>query len=85
MGLVSGFDGLERLPLAHQVTDLPHQVPVPGNNRLGFSPVVVEPGGRHPCFKLLDGLFALPDPGLEVGNPTLPLVGIPTPAPVGRL
>ena len=58
---------------------------MPGNHRLGLGAVVVKPGGHHPCFKLLDGLFALPDPGLQVGNPTLPLVGIPTPPSVGSL
>jgi len=58
--------------LAHQVADLPHQVSMAGNHRLRFGPVFVESGRRHGRFDVLDGLFPVCDPGLQVADALAP-------------
>ena len=62
---------LERLPLRHQVADLPHQRLVTGNHLFRSFAIVEEPRGGHERFELLDLRLALGYPSLEVGNPFL--------------
>src|SRR5688572_25682450 len=62
---------LERLPLAHQVADLPHQRLVLVDELLRGVAVVIEPRGGHRRLEFLDPGFAVGDPCFQLGDTLL--------------
>src|ERR671918_2848465 len=57
---------LKRLPLVHQIADLPHEGLMAVDNRLGGRAIVVEAGSRHRLLQFPDRGFALGDSRFEV-------------------
>ena len=59
---------MQFFPLVHQVADLPHQRLVAVEDRLRGGPVVVEAGGGHRLFELLDRGFGFGNSRFERGE-----------------
>src|SRR5260370_11290439 len=71
--------GLQRLPLAHEVADLPHELLVLLRRLLGPGPVVVEAGGGYWRLGGLHRLLLLRDPLLEIEEARLQALQVALP------